>query len=139
MTLRHFIGLSIGVSAAAMVTAAASEADPRLGEKVDRLCFASSINNFSTIKGVDDAALLEANVDDWYRVDLIGACSYRTLRFAQSVAIDQRPGGGCVTRGDALVFSTSAFGDFSFPNATRCVISAIYKWDEDAEAPEAAE
>jgi hypothetical protein len=131
--------LASAAAAQAVVGVAAAEDDPRLGEKVDRICFASNINNFSTIKGVDDAALLEANVDDWYRVDLIGACSYQQLRFAQSVAIDERPRGGCVTKGDALIFSNSAFGDFSFPNATRCVISAIYRWDEDAEEPESDE
>jgi hypothetical protein len=106
--------------------------DARVGEQVDRICFGRNINNFKAIKGEDDAILLERNVNDWYKATLIGACSYRELKWAMSVAIDQRPAGGCVTPGDYLIFSRSAFGDFSFPNTTRCAISEIYKWDPDA-------
>ncbi|MFZ5618983.1 MAG: DUF6491 family protein [Pseudomonadota bacterium] len=116
-------------------------ADPRQGEEVDRICFGRDINNFKAIKGEDDAILLERGVNDWYKATLIGACSYRELNWAQSVAIEQHPAGGCVTSGDYLIFSRSAFGDFSFPNATRCAISEIYEWNPkaaengEAEAP----
>jgi hypothetical protein len=110
-------------------------ADPRLGAAVDRICFSRDINNFQTIDDEDDAVLLERGVNDWYKVTLAGACDYNRLRFAQSVAIDERPRGGCVTRGDALVFSDSAFGDFSFPNATRCIIDEIHRWNPKPTAP----
>lgn len=123
-----FFGLS-GVA----VAAASGEADPRLGEQVDRICFARTIDNFEVIEGEDDAVLLEAGVNDWYKATLIGACNYRQLKWAQGVALDSRPGGGCVTPGDQLIFSRSAFGDFSFPNTTRCVIDDIYRWNPDAE------
>lgn len=106
--------------------------DPRLGEEVDQICFARNISGFRTIDGEDDAVLLERGVNDWYRASLAGACNWNQLRFAQSVAIDGRPGGGCVRRGDALVFSDSAFGDFSFPSATRCIIVEIRRWDPKA-------
>lgn len=108
------------------------KADARLGEEVGRICFPRNINNFRAIEGEDDAVLLEKSVNDWYKVTLIGACSYRELKWAEAVAIDQRPLGGCLSAGDTLVFSRSAFGDFSFPNATRCAIAEIYKWDPDA-------
>ncbi|MFN0022327.1 MAG: DUF6491 family protein [Parvularculaceae bacterium] len=117
-------------------TPESSKADPRLGEEVRQICFSRSISGFRTIDDEDDAILLERGVNDWYKTTLAGACNYNQLRFAQSVAIDQRPGGGCITRGDALVFSDSAFGDFSFPNATRCIITEIYRWDPKAKAPE---
>lgn len=130
------------VSAALALTAAASaepeKPDPRVGEQVDRICFGRNINNFKTIEGEDDAILLEKGVNDWFKATLIGACNYRELKWAQAVAIDQRPAGGCVTPGDYLIFSRSAFGDFKFPNTTRCAISAIYKWDPDAKADEDA-
>lgn len=106
--------------------------DPRVGDEVDRICFGRDINNFKAIKGEDDAILLERSVNDWYKATLIGACNYRELKWAQSVAIEQHPAGGCVTPGDSLIFSRSAFGDFKFPNTTRCVISDIYKWDPKA-------
>lgn len=112
--------------------------DKRQGEEADQICFARTISSFRTIDKVDDAVLLERGVNDWYKVDLIGACDHRRLRFAQSVAIDQRPAGGCVSRGDQLIFSDSVFGEFTFQNSTRCVIGKIYRWDEKADDAEEA-
>ncbi len=131
------------IALAAALTGATASAeepagDPRVGEQVNRICFGRDINNFRTIKGEDDAILLERGVNDWYKATLIGACNYSELKWAQAVAIDQRPAGGCVTPGDSLIFSRSAFGDFKFPNTTRCVISEIYKWDPDAAADDDA-
>lgn len=110
----------------------APTADPRVGDNVDRICFGRNINNFTAIDGEDDAVLLEKGVNDWYKATLTGACNYRELKWAQAVAIEQHPAGGCITPGDYLIFSQSAFGDFRFPNAPRCAISKIYKWDPDA-------
>lgn len=118
---------------------AGANADPRLGEEVDQICFSRNISNFRTIEDEDDAVLLERGVNDWYKTTLAGACNYSRLRFAQSVAIDERPRGGCIRRGDALVFSDSAFGDFSFPNATRCIIVEIHRWDPKAAAKDEAD
>ncbi|MEK7265203.1 MAG: DUF6491 family protein [Pseudomonadota bacterium] len=128
-----FLTLLAGLSVSA-AAAESGKADPRLGEQVDRICFGRNINNFKTIEGEDDAILLEKGVNDWYKATLIGACNYSQLKWAQAVAIDQRPAGGCVTPGDYLIFSRSAFGDFSFPNTTRCAISEIYRWNPDAAA-----
>lgn len=121
----------------AMLTFAAfagepAKPDPRLGEEVDRICFASTINGFRTIDGADNVVVLEKGVRDDYRVELSGLCTARTLNFAQSVAIDSRPAGGCVTRGDVLVFSGSAFFDDRPIDRTRCFITRINKWNEKA-------
>jgi len=114
--------------------------DPRQGAEVDSICFGRNINDFSTIKGVDNAALLRANVNDWYKVDLIGACYSSRLRFAQSVAIESHPAGGCVSNGDYLIFSNSAFGRPSnSADVSRCAISRIYKWDRDAAGDDKAD
>jgi hypothetical protein len=130
-------GIAVLAVLAALAAGAAAEesADLRLGKQVDRICFGRNINNFKAIDGVDDAILLEKGVNDWYKATLIGACNYSQLRWAQSVAIEQRPAGGCVTPGDYLIFSSSAFGDFSFPNSTRCAISEIHEWAPGAAAP----
>lgn len=125
---------AVTFGAAGTALSGEKEVDPRLGEEVDRICFSRDIDGFRTIDDEDDAVLLERGVNDWYRAALSGPCNYNALRFAQSVAIDDRPRGGCVTRGDALVFSDSAFGDFRFPNATRCIIVEIHRWDEKAQA-----
>ncbi len=115
-------------------------ADPRIGEKVDRICFASGINGFQTPDGVEDAVVLTKGVNDKYYVELSGA-GFNSLKFAQSVAIDSRPGGGCVTRGDRLIFSDSAFGfdrrDRVGPDSY--LITGIYEWNEDAVAADEGE
>ncbi len=125
---------AFGFFGAARSSEPSPDGDPRLGEEVDRICFSRNISNFRTIDDEDDAVLLERGVNDWYKTTLSGACNYSRLRFAQSVAIDERPRGGCIRRGDALVFSDSAFGDFSFPNATRCIIVEIHRWNPKAAA-----
>lgn len=111
--------------------------DPRVGEEVSRICFGRDINNFETIEGEDDAVLLEKSVNEWYKVTLIGACSYRQLKWAMAVAFDDRT--GCVTRGDALIFTQSVMGDFSFQDTTRCIVDDIYRWDPKANAESAAD
>ena len=121
--------------ASAAFAAEPAAPDPRRGEEVDHICFASTIDGFRTLKGVDDAVLLERGVNDWYYVELVGTCSESQLRFAQSVAIVSRPSGGCVTRGDTLVFSDSAFFNDRPIERNRCVIRRIYKWDEKVLAP----
>lgn len=113
--------------------------DPRIGDEVDRICFASTINGFRTIDGADNVVLLEKGVSDLYRVELSGLCTARVLDFAQSVAIDSRPRGGCVTRGDTLIFSGSAFFNDRPIDRTRCFITRINNWDEKAAAPQAGD
>lgn len=134
-----FIAAIGAVGAARAERAGKTAEDPRLGEEVRQICFSRNISSFRTIDDEDDAVLLERGVNDWYKATLAGACNYNRLRFAQSVAIDDRPRGGCITRGDALVFSDSAFGDFSFPNATRCIIVEIHRWNPKAKAPPPAD
>ena len=135
IVMAALVGGALAIGSAAF----AEDEAASVGEEVNRICFAREINNFKAIKGEDDAILLERSVNDWYKATLIGACSYRELKWAEAVAIDQRPAGGCLTPGDTLIFSRSAFGDFTFPNTTRCAISKIYKWDsEAAEAEESA-
>lgn len=109
--------------------------DPRRGEEVSQICFTRSIDNWRTIKGADDAVLLERGVNDWYYVDLIGACEEQRLRFAQSVAIVSRPAGGCLTPGDTLIFSDSVFFNDRPIERNRCTVRRIYAWDEAAPGP----
>ena len=122
------------VSAAAISAAAAApkkgeEAkapDPRLGEEVSNICFASTINGWRSVKGEDDVVLLEKGVNDWYRVELSGGCDEHLFRSAMTIGIDSRPGGGCVSRGDVIIVKDS-------PGFTRrCMITRMYKWDEKA-------
>ncbi len=103
--------------------------DQRIGEEVDRICFQRNIDGWKEAKGFDSAVLLERGVNDWYLVEVSGACRARDFRFAQTIGIDSRPRGGCVRRGDILLVE----GGGGFVN--RCFISEIYEWDDDAPAP----
>ncbi len=105
-------------------------ADPRIGEKVNRICFQNSISGWRAVKGEDDVVLLRRSVSDWYRVELLGACDYRLFRSALSIGIESRPAGSCVSRGDVIIVEDSP----GFHR--RCTITAMYEWDEDAQAEE---
>lgn len=107
--------------------------DPRIGEEVDSICFQRNINGWRAVKGEDDVVLLERGVNDWYRVELLGACDERLFRFAQKIAIESRPAGGCLRRYDYIIVEdTPGFN-------RRCSITRMYKWDEDAVAPDETE
>lgn len=123
------------VLAATTNAAGAESKDPRIGEAAQSICFARQINGFQTIDGADNAVLLNSGVRELHYVTLAGLCTSHELRFAQAVAIDQRPGGGCVTRGDRLIFSDSVFFDDKPGRVSRCVITGIYRWNPDAKAP----
>lgn len=102
--------------------------DPRLGERVDRICFGSRINSFRD--GADDTVLVEAGVNDWY---LVHTYSCPDLDYAQALSFDRF--GSCLRRGDGVIAYDSAFGsDSTGPAPRSCQIRAIYEWDPDAAA-----
>lgn len=125
-------GALIGAAALANEKSDEAGADPRIGEEVNRICFARTIDSWRSIKG-DDAVLLRSGVRDWYRVEFAGACRERDFRFANAIALETRPGGGCVGRGDVVIVRSP--GDFQ----NRCFITRMNKWDPDAAAPESEE
>ena len=108
--------------------------DARLGEKVDRICFKSSVDSFRS--HTDSTVIVEKGVNDEYLIETMGRC--QDLDFAQSLSFDTFPGSGCITRGDSIYAYDSAFGpDRTDPPSIRCPISAIYEWDEEAAEQEA--
>lgn len=136
------ISISIATAGAVLFAAGAAFAgkpdaeaapDPRLGAEVNKICFARDINNWKEIDGVDDAVLLERSVNDWYRVALAGACTARVFRFAQVIGIENRPAGGCLRRGDAIIVDDT--GNFT----RRCIIKRMNEWNDDLPAPEEAD
>lgn len=101
--------------------------DPRVGEKVDRICFRRGIDGFSD--ATDYSVVLRRGVNDEYLV-VTRVCP--ELDFAQSLALDGSS--SCVRQQDYLRVFRSAFGPSELDTATfnRCFIDAIYKWDDDA-------
>lgn len=114
---------------------AAFDGDPRLGEKTDRACFASTIDNFKMAG--DRTVVLESSRSRQHLVEVTGACPQ--LRRAQTIGVDSRT--SCVTRGDSLIVSDSAFGlkHSGGLGPQRCLIKGIHEWDEDAELGENVE
>lgn len=140
MTMRTVASVALGAAIFASSAFAEENAvskDPRIGKEVNRICFAQSINGWKEIKDEDGVVLLETGVNDWYRVELSGACPASLFRFAQWIGIDERPSGGCVTQGDAIVVKDT--GDFT----RRCYITRINEWNDDLppaeETPESGE
>jgi len=101
--------------------------DPRLGEEVSRMCFASSVDSFNS--PTDDTVILEVSPSRSFLVET-GACF--NLDHAQSIALDTTS--SCVTRGDNLIVSDSAFGisRSSGIGPDRCFIKSIHAWNADA-------
>ncbi len=102
--------------------------DPRLGEQTDRLCFASSVDNFHS--ATRDTVVLDVSPSKSYLVEVTNGCF--NLDRAMSMTLDTVS--GCATRGDYLIVSDSAFGlsQSSGLGPDRCLIRSIYEWDEDA-------
>ncbi len=100
--------------------------DPRLGEPVDRICFASSIDGFSNNER--NTVVLREGRDE-YMVEVFGACP--DLEYAHSIGIDAVT--GCVTRSDAIIVGHVPGGSGIGPQ--RCLIKDIRKWDPKAEKP----
>lgn len=129
------VKLAAGAALAAVMAApaagetGAAAADPRLGPEVDRICFARNIRNWREVRGEGRVVLLERGVNDWYRVELMGACDASTFRFARTIGLETRPAGGCVGRGDVIIVREA--GSFT----RRCMISRMYKWNIKAPPP----
>ncbi len=128
-----FLGVLVLAAGSAVAEAREDPAkpDPRIGEEVNRICFARNIDSWKEIDGEDRAILLQTGVRNWHRVELSAGCRSRDFRFAHWIGIDSRPAGGCVTPGDAIIVDTNG------PFTRRCIITKINKWDETAQAPEA--
>jgi hypothetical protein len=99
-----------------------AEIKARQGRSVSQICPRGS-DGWQPLG--DDAVLLEAR-GDWYLIELSGACD--TGSATAGIATRGGPGSGCLARGDAIFTGRPRSGG-------RCVITALYEWNEDAEVP----
>ena len=107
------------------------EGDPRLGEEVNRACFASSIDSFS--EATDDTVVIHISPRKAFLVETFGTCY--DLDHALSVGVASRS--GCLSKGDKIIASDSAFGlRSSGIGPSTCTIKALYEWDKHAEPEE---
>ena len=104
--------------------------DPRLGEEVDRLCFASNIDSFGN-NTKDTFTVKEGR--DHYLIEVFGTCT--PLEHAVTMAIGSST--SCLTNGDSIIVSDSLTGGRNDPFGTaRCVVKSMHKWDPKAESKE---
>jgi hypothetical protein len=104
--------------------------DPRLGEKVDRICFARNIDSFGD-NTRDTFTVREGR--DHYLIEVFGTCT--PLEHAVTMKIDAST--SCLTNGDRIAVSDSLMPQRNQPFSTaRCVVKSMYKWDPKAEKPD---
>lgn len=109
--------------------------DPRLGERVNSICFGSQIDGFG--ETTERTIIVSVGPNRDYLVETFGYCP--DLEFAQSVAFDQFS--SCLHEGDSIIPFESAFGPnrVSGVPTQECIIRSIYEWDPDAAADEPGE
>ncbi|MFN3211652.1 MAG: DUF6491 family protein [Henriciella sp.] len=101
--------------------------DPRRGDEVKRLCFASQIDGFG--ETTKRAVVVSEGLDD-YLIETFPGCF--DLDWAQGLAIDSTS--SCLTKGDRLFAFDSPFGNHSGSGIQQsCRVKAIYEWDRDAD------
>lgn len=98
-----------------------TEISARQGQAVSQICPRGS-DGWRPLG--DNAVLLEAR-GEWYMAELSGTCDPETA-FA-AIATRRGPGSSCLSRGDQVFTGPPRSGG-------RCVITALYAWDEMADA-----
>ncbi|MEZ5998371.1 MAG: DUF6491 family protein [Hyphomonas sp.] len=102
--------------------------DPRLGEEVKQICFASAIDSFGETTR-DTIVVREGR--DHYLVEVFPGCT--NMDVAQSISVDAAT--GCLTKGDHIVVADSVMPsphDRDPFAVQRCMVNKIYKWDPKA-------
>ena len=100
--------------------------DPRRGEQVRNLCFASQIDSFGQ---TTKRAVVVREGRDHFLIETFPGCF--DLDFAQGLGIDSF--GGCLSKGDRILAFDSPFGNSGHGGVQQsCLVKAIYEWDEDA-------
>jgi Family of unknown function (DUF6491) len=122
---RYLVAATMAALLAACATppteVADAKPDPRQGEQVNNICFAQQIRNWRELD--NRSVIVEANVRDEYKLDLIGTCNPRDAFL--SIGLVSRGGSSCLSTGDKLI-TDARYNDGS------CSISRIYKWNKDA-------
>jgi hypothetical protein len=118
-----FVSLSTFINQSG--SANASEVlDPRQGEPVKKICFASAINGWREIAGERHAVIVSKGVKEEYKLELFGVCD--VSQAINSLGVSTR-GSSCLTRGDDIVIKST------FSGSTKCSIKQIYTWNENAD------
>jgi len=97
-----------------------AKADVRIGEEVNQICFARSINGWETVDKRNNLIVLNQNVNDKYALGLAGICD---PQWAMSrIGTVSRGNSSCLSRGDKIVT------DNNMNRNASCTIMKINKW-----------
>lgn len=100
--------------------------DPRRGEQVRNLCFASQIDSFGQ---TTKRAVVVREGRDHFLIETFPGCF--DLDYAQGLAIDSFS--SCLSKGDRILAFDTPFGNSGHSGIQQsCRVKAIYEWDEDA-------
>jgi hypothetical protein len=112
---------------------AAAPEDPRLGPRVQQVCFINSIRSWSSLPGERNALIVRMANRKEYRLTLAGACDPNWAML--EIAIVGRGGSSCFSAGDRVITDARA------PGASTCTIVRINEWYPEYEeaAPAAKE
>lgn len=97
-----------------------AEIGVRQGETVSRICPRGD----DGWRALDDNRVLLEAQGEWYLAELSGTCDPDTA--FGGIATRSGPGSTCLARGDRVSAGRPR-------SSGRCFISALYKWDDDAE------
>ncbi|GJL95803.1 MAG: hypothetical protein DHS20C05_22080 [Hyphococcus sp.] len=107
--------------------------DARIGPEVDRICFASSIDRWQSLKGQDGVILLDRGANNWYHVTLNEGCSEKIIKRADAIVLESTPGSGCLTQNDRI--TVKEIGGIPY----QCRVRKMHQWDHTAPAPDEEE
>lgn len=108
---------------------AAFQDDARLGEKVNRICFASQIDGFHS--ATRDTVIVEGGARKEFLVEMFAGCS--NLKSAQALSLPK--GYSCLSDRDNIIVHESAFGTAITPFSNQsCSIKSIHRWNEKVDA-----
>lgn len=102
--------------------------DIRLGEQVERICFASQIDGFRA--ATKNTVIVESGLRKEFILEMNRGCN--NLRNAQGIGLDT--GFSCLSDMDRVLVYDSAFATQTTPFSTeRCSIKSIHRWNEKAD------
>jgi len=94
--------------------------DVRIGEAVNQICFARSINGWETVDKRNDVIVLNQSVKNKYILSLAGVCDQQ---WAMSrIGTVSRGNSSCLSRGDKIIT------DNNMNRGASCTIMKINEW-----------
>lgn len=102
------------------------DADPRIGEEVNQVCFTRSIDSWNDVDNDRNAVIIKMSNREYYKLKISGGCDPQWAM--TTIAVISRGGSGCYSRGDRIKTDADPFRGYG----SACVITAINKWYPEA-------